>query len=1168
MAVHIPSRPPPESIPVINWIRDRIRLPAFATHQWTDEHTQTVYDFITQATINKLFAYIDEDLHALVINCFSIKSHSARRIQQMQFFIKTNAFNNAPATADAGAAEARASMSVNTTDAAAAVNASAGVLTLENISASVQYGLLSGTPLESLLRHMQSVYLPTFLKTSNWPESVKKDMTAHTHKFMAALTETANSSKGHTVLYVPTEPQLADPDQAISDPDLIQRLETTLIHWTRQIKDVVSHQETSPSTDATGPLEEIHYWRSRTVDLTGLRAQLDRAGVQSIVTVLRLAHSSYVKPFETLSEMIAAGSAEANDNLLYLTAMQPVCEQLTAAAPADIPPLLPTILEYIRMVWTASTYYNTEERLTALLRKVSNQLIIQCSKYISLTDLFDHNTLHCMQVLNESIHTCLSWHQAFEHCVRLVAHDKTVQSWSFDAAQSGIFAQLDAFMQRCQNLLEIGEGQMQFARKNLLDFRTTTTSATQATKKEEEEQKENLNPPSGDLEQKENGDISISLFNNNSQASVKVSPPLPQFGGSRGADLQKSLIEIEIAFDKHLDRLRHLDYDLLNVKASHWHYDYNQFKLAMKDLEVMMSNVMASGWDDVTSVRAGVDLLENFYHLCIRSGMRAALERKVNDVYNMFQSEIKRTKTEFDRSKKDPPLCNGQPRYSGSALWARALIARLSADHQCLVNAAYLGSQAQKAEALSSYTAVVNTLETYVRQCHLDWVETLHAATADGSSLMVRLQRPLLVRHETNHLSVNFDPFLLQTFSEVRHWQYMSGDYPIPYTAMEMYNQGEALRITRQAVHAMIRDYNTALDLLTVDERRLFAEHIRRLDRKMSPGLHKLKWNDKHIREWYVKHCRLAINNLLNLINSFHIYIHSIQLNCMILAQCSLIDIEKNIVYDDTTFLFKQQQHVIQATNILTNAHLNILNIIKNVYNLTFLDHPLDVQREWNKFVIQIDDFIEDSLRYAVKRSISELSRAVNGDSKHEAHPLFRVGLLLDEQQNKILCKPSLQEIATLIQKVSKQSIATIQCVPPLWSNWQTENNKQQNDAAGGAVRFEDASATAVSSTTTAATPAKSFYALISSDDEIGKMLKGIQHGTTTVEGELAKLMTHYDRYTPIWNTDKMAFIRRYANTKRPLSSFDMDIQRYKNHQSDIQAEDNVHNVNLYSSGM
>lgn len=36
-------------------------------------------------------------------------------------------------------------------------------------------------------------------------------------------------------------------------------------------------------------------------------------------------------------------------------------------------------------------------------------------------------------------------------------------AWDFD--QSSIFAQIDAFVQRCRDLLEVCEGQIQFARK-------------------------------------------------------------------------------------------------------------------------------------------------------------------------------------------------------------------------------------------------------------------------------------------------------------------------------------------------------------------------------------------------------------------------------------------------------------------------------------------------------------------------------------------------------------------------------------------------------------------------------------------------------------------------------------------------------------------------------
>lgn len=167
----------------------------------------------------------------------------------------------------------------------------------------MQYGVVSGNVMDSLLQVMTSVYVPTFVANDSWPESVRKEFSRQLHKFMASLTESANHMKGHTVLYLPDE-DLSNP----SDKDLIQRLESTLIHWTRQIKEVVSNQETSHHVDNSGPLEEIEFWRSRCEDLSGIREQLDSPAVRNIVEVLKAAGSSYLKPFQAPADRIQAGA--------------------------------------------------------------------------------------------------------------------------------------------------------------------------------------------------------------------------------------------------------------------------------------------------------------------------------------------------------------------------------------------------------------------------------------------------------------------------------------------------------------------------------------------------------------------------------------------------------------------------------------------------------------------------------------------------------------------------------------------------------------------------------------------------------------------------------------------------------------------------------------------
>ena len=66
---------------------------------------------------------------------------------------------------------------------------------------------------------------------------------------------------------------------------------------------------------------------------------------------------------------------------------------------------------------------------------------------------------------------------------------------------NSIFAQIDAFVQRCTELKEICEGQLQFAGKG----------------------KDNQ---------------------------------IPKFGGSRGVEIENILTEIRLSFKKHLDRIR------------------------------------------------------------------------------------------------------------------------------------------------------------------------------------------------------------------------------------------------------------------------------------------------------------------------------------------------------------------------------------------------------------------------------------------------------------------------------------------------------------------------------------------------------------------------------------------------------------------------------------
>lgn len=93
-----------------------------------------------------------------------------------------------------------------------------------------------------------------------------------------------------------------------------------------------------------------------------------------------------LKKWRELDNLVTEGSNEAQDIVKYLYALEKYCEPLYRSDPTKIPEILPSLLYAIRMVFTTSRYYNTTERITALLVKVTNQVVTCCRNYLNVNE--------------------------------------------------------------------------------------------------------------------------------------------------------------------------------------------------------------------------------------------------------------------------------------------------------------------------------------------------------------------------------------------------------------------------------------------------------------------------------------------------------------------------------------------------------------------------------------------------------------------------------------------------------------------------------------------------------------------------------------------------------------------------------------------------------------
>eukprot|EP00752_Nemacystus_decipiens_P009956 g8879.t1 len=1001
---------------VAEWVKEHLVLPEFAPEKhWCEEHDEVVMEFAKGASGFRLFA-------AMVESDLVVTSNPAKF------------------TSPGGAAMPKV---VNYF-----VRPEGATLSLATVK-DVQYGLISGQAVHSLLQLLHGVFSPkVFKRQAGWPESVKNDLTGHFHRFMASLVEMSNQAKGKTVMYLPAE-------MMEIGEDLVQHLESIVIHWTRQIKDVVNNHDNALSAEILGPLEEI----------------------EVVVSILDTANSSYLAPFNVLSQRIKEGSVEANNNLKFLESITTPCQNLTMAKPKEIPALLPGLLSCIRMIWNLSKFYNTEERLTGLLRKISNEIIHRCCAEIDLGAIFDGDIDAAMTVLNESRACGVEWKAVYRRTAMLVRRSTVDPSRHWDFDDASIFAQIDAFIQRCSELLEVCESQIQLARKTM-------------------------------------------------GAGGGASGPLPEFGGTRGQEITKALLGIQDSFEAQIEKLRNLDYTILDVTTSRWHDDYNSFK------DVMYTNVINTAFEGITRITDAVALLEIFYTLARRDAIKQTCLKKTAYTYMLFVRYVEGLRHEFDENRRRPPLRPNEPPFAGSAVWAHSLARGVeeawshlkNLRHMAkasLLNCAMASDEAEAGltmgackEAQAAYTVFVTVVGDFKANRYQAWVDHLNSVI-EVMPLGARLDVPLLRRasmsdldprapaqqqkllaageagkgnqasgqpsaasgggkggpaavtaatggamgrsgpHQSQHLVCNFDLDLLALFSEVSHWEKFQGEFSVPYAAHDICNQREKLREQREHVMLVVRAYNSILDELDPSERKLFSDNIRRLDKRIHQGMTKLTWSTKGIVEFYVRDCCNHAAETKEIVRGVHRQKEAVVRQCRMLSSLQLTRIDKNVVYDDREFAKQQADHCVDVRAKMKWAHDMVLTSMREIF-ACFEGGSSEVKRERRALIAQTDNSIELALRNTVKKSVQLLSKAINGDAKTDPQTLFKVNIVLESAQ--VDYRPTMINLTHVINIVTKELMGTIKAVSRVRDALGDSPNPNANANAAAAANANAAS--------------------------------------------------------------------------------------------------------------
>jgi dynein heavy chain, axonemal len=257
--------------------------------------------------------------------------------------------------------------------------------------------------------------------------------------------------------------------------------------------------------------------------------------------------------------------------------------------------------------------------------------------------------------------------------------------------------------------------------------------------------------------------------------------------------------------------------------------------------------------------------------------------------------------------------------------------------------------------------------------------------------------------------------------TQVHVWERMR--LPVPYAAMEIQAQREKYRILSEKMLTVVHEYNNIITSVA-DARKLFTDRLKHLDQRINSGVNKLVWTmDKVSLDFFLKEARKHCRDGTNSVATFKQGLACISALCSRVADLCLIDLKRKQVAHLTDFADAQRLHHLAVTSTVAAISADIQNTKTQLYHI-FATDSVEVQQQWLGFTEKLDKDMFNALRVSVKKSLGELSKAINGDARTEIVPLFYTALELEKSlgaSETVELVPTLQDLANLLRSVARE---------------------------------------------------------------------------------------------------------------------------------------------------
>ena len=273
---------------------------------------------------------------------------------------------------------------------------------------------------------------------------------------------------------LPLPPMESPAQDRTSSKEKAAILETAIMHWTKQIKAELKKdpENALKNNNHPDPLTEVNFWKNKAENLNSICDQLNSERIKKVLKFLEQNKSTQTSAFSKLQKEVQLARVEANENCKFLqTLYEKFCDLVDSNKELnEIADLFVPIMHTILLIWTYSSYYNTPARLLVLIREICNAVITQCRRAVDGQFIFssirNQQTPEAHAKLTLALDVCSSFKDAY-----FDYKGKSKQAWKITS--NALFVRLDAFSERCQDIMQLTSTIVQFNKLEKIEIGNT-----------------------------------------------------------------------------------------------------------------------------------------------------------------------------------------------------------------------------------------------------------------------------------------------------------------------------------------------------------------------------------------------------------------------------------------------------------------------------------------------------------------------------------------------------------------------------------------------------------------------------------------------------------------------------------------------------------------------